>query len=125
MPLYGYMGYVPNTASSTDEIMAGIFGASAASNAAAQSTTQGDITNDRQLSDPPDDSISAVKFSPNANFLALSSWNKQMSIYQIMDDGSSAGKARYEFNGPVLSTQWSKSGSRRERGKRRLIEVGF
>ncbi|KAK4996948.1 RNA export factor gle2 [Elasticomyces elasticus] len=112
MPLYGYMGYVPNTASSTDTSMAGIFGSATASNAAAQSTTQGDITNDRQLSDPPDDSISAVKFSPNANFLALSSWNKQMSIYQIMDDGSSAGKARYEFNGPVLSTQWSKDGTK-------------
>ena len=34
---------------------------------------------DHEIQQPPEDSISAIKFSPNSNYLVASSWNNTVS----------------------------------------------
>jgi len=34
---------------------------------------------DSEIQQPPEDSISAMKFSPNSNYLVASSWNNNVS----------------------------------------------
>lgn len=81
-------------------------GNSAASSAA--STTQGDLKNDVELTEPPQDSVSDLAFSSKADLLAVSSWDKKVRIYEISSTGQSQGKAMYEHEAPVLSVVWSK-----------------
>jgi mRNA export factor len=87
-----------------------LFGASAATTAAttAAQQAQGDTSQDIPLQSPPDDSISDISFSPQSEHLAVASWDKKVRIYEIAADGSSAGKAMYDHEGPVLSVHWSK-----------------
>ncbi|KAK6347706.1 Poly(A)+ RNA export protein rae1 [Orbilia javanica] len=95
--------------------MASIFGSAATTTTAAAapaSSTQGDLKSDLELVSPPDDSIQEISFSPNADMLAVASWNKKVQIYEIQQNGNSAGKAMYEHEGPVLSVCWSKDGSK-------------
>jgi mRNA export factor len=70
--------------------------------------TQGDLSGDIELSSPPEDGISDLSFSPQAELLAVSSWDKKVRIYEISPTGSSIGKAAYEHDAPVLSVSWSK-----------------
>ena len=70
--------------------------------------TQGDISKDVPLKDPPEDSISDVSFSPVSEHLAVASWDKKVRIYEIDGQGNSQGKALFEHEGPVLSCAWSK-----------------
>lgn len=85
--------------------MSGLFGS--AQPAAAANTTQGDISKDVPVSDPPEDSISDISFSPVSDHLAVASWDKKVRIYEINAQGGSAGKALFEHEGPVLSCAWS------------------
>jgi mRNA export factor len=87
-----------------------LFGASAATTAAstAAQQAQGDTSQDIPLQSPPEDSISDISFSPQSEHLAVASWDKKVRIYEIAPDGSSAGKAMYDHEGPVLSVHWSK-----------------
>lgn len=71
-------------------------------------TIQGDLSVDMEVSSPPEDGISDLKFSPQAELLAVSSWDKKVRIYEITPTGSSIGKAVYEHAAPVLSVSWSK-----------------
>lgn len=86
--------------------MSGLFGGGAAA-AAGASATQGDISKDVQVSDPPEDSISDLAFSPATDHLAVASWDKKVRIYEINAQGNSAGKAIFEHEAPVLSCAWS------------------
>lgn len=88
--------------------MAGLFGSAAATN----TNAPGDISKDIALNSPPEDSISDLRFSPTADFLAVASWDKKVRIYQVGNDGSSEGKAAIDFEGPVLACAWSKDGSK-------------
>ena len=36
---------------------------------------------DIEIQNPPDDSISKVAFSPNANYFVASSWDNNVSLY--------------------------------------------
>ena len=38
---------------------------------------------DHEILQPPEDSISALKFSPNSNYLVASSWNNTVSTDDI------------------------------------------
>lgn len=87
-------------------IMSGLFG-NAATSAAANNTT-GDISKDVALSNPPEDGISDLSFSPQSEHLAIASWDKKVRIYEINAQGGSEGKALFEHEGPVLSCCWSK-----------------
>lgn len=88
--------------------MSGLFGAGQASSAA--SATQGDISKDVQMQNPPDDSISDISFSPVSNHLAVASWDKKVRIYEIDAQGNSQGKALFDHEGPVMSCAWSQVG---------------
>lgn len=98
--------------------MSGLFGAATASSAA--STTVGDLKQDVALNDPPSDSISDLVFSPAANgpdFLAVSSWDNKVRIYEIAQNGQSQGRHVYEHSQPVLGCDFSKVSDEKE-GKR-------
>jgi mRNA export factor len=84
--------------------MSGLFGSSAP---AASTTSVGDPSKDIQLNSPPDDSISDLQFSPAGDFLAVSSWDKKVRIYQVSEQGQSEGKAAIDFDQPVLNCAWS------------------
>ncbi|KAK9473835.1 WD40-repeat-containing domain protein [Dipodascopsis tothii] len=74
--------------------------------------TAADLANDRDVTSPPEDSISDMSFSPTADFLAVASWDKKVRIYEVSPNGDSQGKAMYEHQGPVLSVHWSKDGTK-------------
>ncbi|MCJ1437325.1 RNA export factor gle2 [Xylographa pallens] len=88
------------------------FSLSNTSSATAQSNTPGDISKDVVLTNPPEDSISDVAFSPTHDFLALASWDKQVRIYEISATGESKPQAKIDHEGPVLTCCWSKDGTK-------------
>lgn len=63
---------------------------------------------DVEVANIPEDSISAVCWSPTSNYLAVASWSSQVRIYEVNDQGQSQGKAEYKHEGPVLCLDWSK-----------------
>jgi len=91
------------------EFLMSLFGSAAATSSTAPNTT-GDISKDVALTSPPDDSVSEVAFNPAHDFLAVSSWDSKVRIYEINEQGQSQGKAQIEFGGPVLGCAWSQVG---------------
>ncbi|RYP68533.1 hypothetical protein DL771_006610 [Monosporascus sp. 5C6A] len=89
--------------------MSGLFGTASAT---ATSNTLGDLSKDVAVSNPPDDTVSDLAFSSARDFLAVSSWDKKVRIYEISASGQSEGKHLYEHDAPVLSVDWSKDGSK-------------
>ncbi|KFY06915.1 hypothetical protein V492_07627 [Pseudogymnoascus sp. VKM F-4246] len=60
-----------------------------------------------EISTPPGDVISAVKFAPNSpNRLLVSSWDKNLHLYEIQGGENASGTLvnKYEHRGPVLDT---------------------
>jgi len=86
--------------------MSGLFGTAAATSAN-PSNALGELKNDVALNNPPEDSISDLAFSPQADYLAVASWDKKVRIYEINASGGSEGRAMFEHEGPVLSCHWS------------------
>ncbi len=86
-----------------------LFGAQSAA-ASAANPTQGDLTKDIAVNNPPEDSISDLVFSPVADYLAVASWDKKVRIYEVDQNGNTQGKALFDHEGPVLSCCWSKVG---------------
>lgn len=74
---------------------------------AGQTNTTGDISKDVTLNQPPEDSISDLRFSPASEHLAVASWDKKVRIYEINEQGQSEGKALFEHEAPVLNCCWS------------------
>ncbi|KAK5628882.1 hypothetical protein RRF57_004597 [Xylaria bambusicola] len=89
--------------------MSGLFGATSSSSTG---NTIGDLKNDVAIANPPEDTISDIAFSPTADILAASSWDKKVRIYQIASNGSSEGKHIYEHDAPVLNVDFSKDGNK-------------
>lgn len=89
--------------------MSSLFGSTAASSASTANATQGDISKDVALKNPPEDSISGLAFSPQSDHLAVSSWDRKVRIYAIDPQGNSEGLALFEHEGPVLDCAWSKA----------------
>lgn len=91
--------------------MSGLFGAASS---AAPTNTVGDLKNDVQLANAPEDSVSDLAFNPNPtdpkDFLAVSSWDKKVRIYEILGNGQAEGRHLYEHDGPVLSVDYFKVG---------------
>lgn len=85
--------------------MSGLFGQPSTT---ASTNTTGDISKDVTLTAPPEDGISDLKFSPQSEHLAVSSWDKKVRIYEISASGGSEGKALFEHEQPVLGCCWSK-----------------
>ncbi|OMJ21099.1 Poly(A)+ RNA export protein [Smittium culicis] len=62
---------------------------------------------DIEISEPPTDTVSELAFSPQADYLAASSWDNNVRIWEIQSNGVSTGKAMYSHEGPALSCAWS------------------
>lgn len=93
--------------------MSGLFGTTAAAPTA--TNTVGDLKMDVPLNQPPEDSISDIVFSPGPqpnDYLAVSSWDKKVRIYEIDGNGKSEGKHMYEHDGPVFCVDFSKDGTK-------------
>lgn len=48
-----------------------------------------DMANDPTLANPPEDSVSDICFSPQAEFLSVASWDKKVRIYEVSPQGQS------------------------------------
>lgn len=80
-----------------------------------QTTSTGseiDTSKDPQVSNPPEDSISDLSFSPQAELLSVASWDKKVRIYEVDNSGNTQGRAMFEHQAPVLSSQWFPDGSK-------------
>jgi len=60
---------------------------------------------------PPNDGISKVAWSPTANILAASSWDKSVRIWEVTQNGINP-KLAYNHEAPVLCCGFSKDGQR-------------
>ena len=69
---------------------------------------QGDSSKDILLADGPGDSISDLAWSPVSNYLAVSSWDAKVRIYDLNTKPSGTGKTFMDFDGPALGCCWSK-----------------
>jgi mRNA export factor len=87
--------------------MSGLFGASSSA-AAGSANTLGDLSKDIALTNPPDDSISDICFSPQADALAVASWDNKVRIYEVLESGASQPKASFDHTAAVFSVDWSK-----------------
>lgn len=67
---------------------------------------------DKLLNGQPEDSVSSLAFSPQADFLSVASWDKKVRIYEVSGQGDSQGRAMYEHQAPVLATKWSSDGTK-------------
>ncbi|KAH9911888.1 Poly(A)+ RNA export protein [Amylocystis lapponica] len=85
------------------------FGAASTSNAVGSTPP---AEKDIEVADPPGDSISSVAFSPQADYLAVGSWDNNVRIYEVGQSGQTQGKAMYGHQGPVLSVCWNKDGTK-------------
>lgn len=79
--------------------------------AGAANPTQGDLKGDVEVANPPTDSVSALRFSPTADYLSVSSWDNNVRIYEVKENGTTEGKAMFSHEGPALDTCWSPVGS--------------
>lgn len=99
---------------------------SSTSTGAGTSTTTATPDKDLEVAEPPTDSISSLAFSPQAEYLAVGSWDNnvcllafydrhvvtellvQVRIYEVGATGQTQGKAMYSHQAPVLSVCWTK-----------------
>ena len=78
----------------------------------APASTQGhNPNNDVELSQPPTDGISSLKFSPVANHLIATSWDNQVRCWEVQPTGQSAPKAATSHEQPALCADWSSDGT--------------
>jgi len=84
------------------------FGSASSSTAVPSTTAEKDV----EVADPPTDSISSLAFSPQADYLAVGSWDNNVRIYEVGSNGQTQGKAMYAHQAPVLSVCWSKDGNK-------------
>ncbi len=66
-----------------------------------------DVSKDKAISSPPDDSISDLSWSTAANLLATASWDGKVRIYDVTSSLTGTVRAAIEFAGPVLGCSWS------------------
>jgi mRNA export factor len=68
---------------------------------------------DFELVSPPADSISSISFSPKANFLAATSWDNQIRVWEVVGQNrTSVAKAQQQSDQPLLAASWSGDGSK-------------
>lgn len=66
------------------------------------------LSNDVPLGNDPEDSITALSWSPAANYLAVAAWDNKVCIHEVNQRLAGQGRALIDFDGPVLSCDWSK-----------------
>ncbi len=58
------------------------------------------------------DGISALAFSPTADYLAATSWDNQMRIWEVSMGGTVIAKAAHSHEAPALCCAWSGDGTK-------------
>lgn len=66
-----------------------------------------------EVSDPPGDAISAIRFSPHAGSgrLAVASWDKFVYVYELGADKRCSLVQKFEHRAPVLDVCFGKNNS--------------
>ncbi|XP_065842955.1 mRNA export factor-like [Oscarella lobularis] len=66
-----------------------------------------------EVTQPPDDSITSVRFSPKANFLVATSWDNNVRCWEIQEQqGQSTPRAQQSHSAPVLCSCWHADGTK-------------
>ena len=80
---------------------------------------QGSIANpnkDIEVSNPCDDSISSMAFSPasltTTNLLVAGSWDNNVRCWEINANATTTPKAQQTMGGPILDVCWHDDGSK-------------
>jgi len=81
------------------------FGSTAASTSAASSK-------DIEVTQPPGDTISCLRFSPKADFLVSTSWDNVVRCWEVQSNGTTVPKAEQNNGKPVLGCCWHADGSK-------------
>uniref|UniRef100_A0A1B0G674 Uncharacterized protein n=1 Tax=Glossina morsitans morsitans TaxID=37546 RepID=A0A1B0G674_GLOMM len=71
--------------------------------------------NDFEVVAPPEDSVSALEFSPatvQQNFLIAASWDSSVRCWEIEQTGKTVPKSMKTMGGPVLDVCWSDDGTK-------------
>ncbi|XP_050402940.1 mRNA export factor [Patella vulgata] len=70
---------------------------------------------DFEVTSPPDDSVSCLKFSPGvlpSTFLIAGSWDNNVRCWEVQQNGQTVPKAQQTHTGPVLDVDWSDDGTK-------------
>ncbi|KAI8888432.1 WD40 repeat-like protein [Backusella circina FSU 941] len=67
---------------------------------------------DFEVTSPPSDTVSNMDFSSQADFLAVSSWDNQVRIYEVHSSGNTIPRASYAHEAPALCVSWNKDGTK-------------
>lgn len=65
---------------------------------------------DFEVTSPPDDTVSAMEFSPIAipqNFLLAGSWDSSVRLWEVEATGKTVPKQMQTMGGPVLDVCWA------------------
>ncbi|RTG90876.1 mRNA export factor [Schistosoma bovis] len=68
-----------------------------------------------EVQSPPGDTVSCLRFSPESmqtTFLAATSWDNRIRIWEVQANGSTIPKAEQMHQGPVFGACWSTDGSK-------------
>ncbi|MCJ1291882.1 hypothetical protein MMC34_003430 [Xylographa carneopallida] len=65
-------------------------------------------TSQFELSDPPSDAISAIKFAPTSLRLLVASWNKNVYLYKLQGTSGQLLQ-KFEHRAPVLDVCWGEN----------------
>lgn len=81
----------------------------------AQPTTN--VITDFEVALPPDDSVSALEFSPSTlqvpkNFLIAGSWDNSVRCWEVEQNGTTILKSKKTMGGPVLDVCWNDDGTK-------------
>ncbi|CAI8502703.1 hypothetical protein CAS74_000981 [Pichia kudriavzevii] len=71
-----------------------------------------ELSNDIVVNNIGDDSVSDIAFSPQAEYMAISNWDKKVRIFEVTNSGQVEGRTLYEHEGPVLSTRFTLDGTK-------------
>lgn len=66
---------------------------------------------DIEVTNPPTDGISSLAFSPTANYLVATSWDKSVRCWEVQANGNTMPKAMISHDQPVLCSDWSADGT--------------
>lgn len=90
-----------------------MFGTSTLGTPSAFGATQSTSTNpmkDFEVASPPDDTVSAMEFSPatiSQNFLIAISWDSSVRCWEVEPTGKTVPKSMKTMGGPVLDVCWA------------------
>lgn len=68
--------------------------------------------NDFELTPACTDGVSDISFSPAAEYVAATSWDNQLRIWEVLPSNTSVAKAAHAHEAPALCCTWSRDGTK-------------